>query len=153
MAEEQFDPGVDILTAGQECKEIIFIVKGKVELIVFNEDKSEHVLETLKQGDIIGSYSVLFNEKVFFTARTTTFVKILVLPQEFFRKNKDIIEGLEEAIMYAENKVDNLGVPFCDFIIIRPKESSFTKLRRAVKKAKMLDRLLERAIKESEKTE
>jgi len=70
---------------------MIFIVQGVVDLVVFDQDGNEKILDTLSQGDIIGMYSVLFDETTIFSAVTKTSVRILTLDQDFFADYKDVI--------------------------------------------------------------
>ena len=56
-------------------------------------------LAFLKQGDIVGQYSALFDETVKFTARAVSKVRLLTLGQEFY---DNTIDGLPEAIERAE---------------------------------------------------
>jgi len=64
-------------------------VEGIIDLIVFDPQGEEYVLETLQQGDNIGQYSVIFNEGFIFTAVAKSSVRILTLSSEFFMKKVD----------------------------------------------------------------
>ena len=46
----------------------MFVVTGYIELQVYNTFGEVYILDTLVQGDIIGMYSILFNEGFLFTA-------------------------------------------------------------------------------------
>ena len=62
LGEENFEAGTDILTEGDTCKAIYIIVQGQVEITTSNSDDGETHITFLKQGDIIGQYSPLFDE-------------------------------------------------------------------------------------------
>jgi len=79
MEEEVYDKGSVIISTGEVSKEIFFIVQGQVELTVDDSQGNSMVLEVLKPGELMGAYSVLFNEKVYFTAKAKTKLKLLVL--------------------------------------------------------------------------
>jgi len=66
---------------------------------------------------------VLFDEESNFTVKALSNVRILTLTQEFFIQNKETIEGIEEAIEYAEEIADEFGVPICDFKVFCPEPS------------------------------
>ena len=54
MNEESFEKGTEIISTGEKCSSIIFIVSGQVELLVYDDQGNEYVLEILTQGDMIG---------------------------------------------------------------------------------------------------
>jgi len=56
------------LEAGRKCHELIFIVNGKVDIIVEDKFGEKSVLETLYQGSNIGQYAVLSKLPLFFSA-------------------------------------------------------------------------------------
>lgn len=57
---ENYEKHGTIFTKGTDCHSIFFIVSGEVELLVDQiHTNTEHVLDTLTPGSVIGSYSVL----------------------------------------------------------------------------------------------
>jgi CRP-like cAMP-binding protein len=54
LKEEFYEKGTEIITSGENCTQIFFVVQGTIELQVVNSIGEKFVLETLKQGDIIG---------------------------------------------------------------------------------------------------
>ena len=77
-----------------------------------------------------------------FTAVAAKNVRILTLPQEFFLMNQDAIAGLKDAIIVAEQRVEDFGVPVCDFIkFSRTQPSALFKFKRAVNHVIMLNKI------------
>ena len=54
MKEEFFDKGTEIITIGENCNSIMFIVNGEVELQITDQYGDKMVLESLGQGSHIG---------------------------------------------------------------------------------------------------
>ena len=115
LNEEYVEAGTEIVSSGEHCSSLIFLVQGQIELVIYDENGNESTLELLNQGDVIGQYSVLFDEEIMFSVFAKTNVRILTLSQEFFRSNLELIDGLEEAILEAEDIVDVFGIPICDY--------------------------------------
>ena len=90
----------------QICRKLYFIAYGFVDLEIIDKHGDVHVLDTLEQGDLIGQYSVLYeNFLVFRVVAKSTSVKILALDgQKFFMDlgDTDKIAGLKSAIELAE---------------------------------------------------
>mmetsp|Transcript_26747 Transcript_26747/g.40811 ORF Transcript_26747/g.40811 Transcript_26747/m.40811 type:complete len:129 (+) Transcript_26747:524-910(+) len=84
MEEEFIEKGADVVCAGEACSSIIFLVHGVLELLIFDNDGNEFVLDVLKPGDIVGQYSVIFSESFLFTVRTKSNARILHLRNSFF---------------------------------------------------------------------
>ena len=138
MSEEYIEAGTEIISSGEIIKSIIFIVEGDISLTVFDSQGNEITLENLNQGDVIGQYSVLFNEEIMFSVKALTNARILTLSEEFFSKNKEYIDGIEDAIIEAEDFVDKYGIPICDFKPFVLCDTKFGKIRRALNRAKRL---------------
>ena len=47
MEERVFQPGTDIISTGEKCSEIIFMVNGLVELLVFDLDGESYILDEM----------------------------------------------------------------------------------------------------------
>lgn len=63
----------------------MFVVQGKLELEIRDEMTGDRFsLDILQQGDIIGQYHVLYEERFLFMARAVTQVRLLHLPASFF---------------------------------------------------------------------
>jgi len=91
---------------------------------------------TLQQGDSFGQYSVLFNEEFSFSVKSKTKVRLLKLSQDFFIDSKEAINGLNSAIEYAEDLVEEFGIPICDFKLFDIIMNKKLKFRRAITKIK-----------------
>jgi len=65
-------------------------------------------------------------------------VRVLTLDQDFFIKNREEIEGLEDAIIECEDTVEAGGTPLCDFQKFYKANSLREKLQRAKEKAVLL---------------
>jgi len=77
----------------------------------------QHIIDTLQQGDIIGSYSVFQNDKLYFEAIAASTVRILSLDDQFFTHmvEDDIIHGLCDSLDVARENVAEFGVPYIDY--------------------------------------
>lgn len=62
----------------------MFVVNGLVEIEVEDNNHNKYLLDTLKQGDLIGQYSVLFGQEIEFNATAKTHCRLLQLPDTFF---------------------------------------------------------------------
>ena len=55
MVEEAYQKGVPLVEQDTNCDSIIFIVSGKVDIVIVDEITTDaFILDTLKQGDFIG---------------------------------------------------------------------------------------------------
>lgn len=54
---ENFEKGAKVLQRGSECKGIIYIVSGQVDLII-DRDGKEYILDSLGPGCTVGNYSI-----------------------------------------------------------------------------------------------
>ena len=112
-----FKKDQEMIKYGQECKEIIFIVDGLIEIEVHNSKGECCVLDILKQGDVIGQYAILTKTGYKFDANALTDGKIFTLSEAFLLKNKEKIEGLSQALQFANELVSEDGVPIQDYRI------------------------------------
>ena len=142
MKEEFFEEGTEIISSNEQCKQLIFVVQGHIELQIYNSFGEIYILDTLVQGDIIGMYSILFNEGFLFTAMAKNSVRVLSLDRDFFLEKYEEIEGLSGTILKAEKHVETYGMPICDFKkYSRKPKSPIEKLRRAVEHIIVLNQL------------
>ena len=85
MQEMIYQKGNQILGFEEDCTNIYFIVNGKVDLEIMDQEGNIHVLETLQQGDNIGQYSVLYHSDLVFSIMAkSTSVRLLTLNDKFF---------------------------------------------------------------------
>ena len=47
LRDEFYDEGVEIITNGESCDSLIFVVKGLIELKIVDNDANYHTLEVL----------------------------------------------------------------------------------------------------------
>lgn len=88
----------------------------------------------------MGQYSVLFDKPLNFRAVSKTNSTILVLNQDFFVNSSELIEGLEDCIIEAEETVELEGIPYLDFKkYANKKEKIQTRLSTALKRLTKLD--------------
>ena len=142
MIEEYFDKGSTIIGSGEECTSIMFVVYGKIELIIPDNRGEKHILRTLIQGDMLGQYSTLFNKSFVFSAIAKTNVRLLTIDRSFFLDYRDVIKDVDDAVYQAELFTEKFGTPTCDFKIfddevLKPSH----KLKRAYDHLKILNRL------------
>lgn len=124
LEESIYQPGAEIIQVGDTCSAIMFIVNGLVDVEILDADRNKFLLDTLKQGDSIGQYSVLFGQAFEFNATARTHVRILTLSENFFGhfsheadSGDKGLDGFCEAIDRAQAHVDQFDVPVCDFKI------------------------------------
>ena len=48
MKEEFFEKGTEIVSSGENCTQIMFVVQGSIELQIVNSIGEKYILETLK---------------------------------------------------------------------------------------------------------
>ena len=140
MKEEFFDAGTELVAHGEKCPSVMFVVQGKIDLKVIDKSGEKFLLQSLKQGDMLGQYSVLFDEPLLFTAHAVSNLRILTIDQSFFMEYKDTINGLEDAIYEAETHVEDYGMPLCDFKLFATVSSPLKRFRRAVKHVIILNK-------------
>ena len=63
---------------------LMFIVNGFVDIEIEDTDHNPYLLDTLKQGDLVGQYSVLFGQEYEFKMTAKTSVRVLKLSDHFF---------------------------------------------------------------------
>ena len=86
MIKEKYESGIEIISKGDLCSSITFLVHGKIDIEIETEDGTQ-VVQTLKRGDMIGCKSVLDGSELDFTAITASNVTTFVLTKEYFDTN------------------------------------------------------------------
>ena len=89
----------------------MFVVDGEIEIEVHNSKGECCVLDILKQGDVIGQYSILKDTGYKFDANALNSGKVFVLSNDFLLANIHKIEGLSNALTFANELVKEEGVP------------------------------------------
>ena len=62
MQEEYIEKGIEIASPDQDMEQIIFIVEGRADVVVYDQEGNEKIIDILNQGDVIGQYSALSSE-------------------------------------------------------------------------------------------
>ena len=89
MKADFYEEGAELVETGEILDKIYFIENGSIDLFVYDKHNEKHKMATLRQGSIIGSYSVHFNRQALFTAvARRKGVKVLTLDQHFFAHHK-----------------------------------------------------------------
>lgn len=146
---ENFEQGAKVITRGTECTCIHFIISGEMELVV-DRDNREHMLDILREGAVVGSYSIFNDSPYQFTGRARTSLSMLVLTQEDLLHLTEQHERLQDAIEGATEWVIDNEVPVCDYTIPKIIEAEndpffghLHRLRRAVHRVIILNRARE----------
>ena len=122
MEQTIYNPGAEIIKVGDHCHHILFVVNGLVDVQIVDGNQNKTTIDTLKQGDLIGQYSVINGDEFEFAVQARTNVRVLYLTREFINyfTNEDLvgdrqIEGFMKAISRARTTIQKFGVPICDF--------------------------------------
>ena len=67
LKEEVYEADSEILATNEPCTAMYFVVQGRINLYIHSSLGEKHLLQCLKQGDVLGQYSVLFNQKFLFS--------------------------------------------------------------------------------------
>lgn len=54
MKEEFFDAGTELVSHGEKCPSVMYVVQGKIDLKVIDKSGEKFLLQSLKQGDMLG---------------------------------------------------------------------------------------------------
>ena len=111
-----FDPNSHIVRSGETTKEIIFISKGVVEILV---DDSDKIVGTMSEGDYFGNLSIMLGEKRTASVWTTDFCETFVLySEDFFRIKKEYPEFMEVMKKISSEKTDQSMQLLLDGIVL-----------------------------------
>ena len=55
MVEEIFEKDIEIISYGEVCDKMYFIIEGKISIEIQNKDKKCWEINVLKSGDVIGA--------------------------------------------------------------------------------------------------
>ena len=109
----------EILTPGQICDHVFFIMKGVVEIYI-QSGNEQVVIDYLGKGSVVGQYSILGREKTLFGMRAVLAgtTSVLCLGRETFETLRMKRQEVDQALLYAEDFIDKQGVPQIDFLMI-----------------------------------
>ena len=106
LASEYFDAGQVVLEAGTQGDRFYLIARGHVQVVVAAPDGSDHVLDTLRDGDYFGEMALLQDRPRTATVRTVTPSVFLTMGRDDFLKlvasTPGMIEVLEERMTQSE---------------------------------------------------
>jgi len=82
MIKESYEEGIEIISNGDQCDSIIFVISGKIEIEVELDNDDAQVVANLKRGDMIGCNSVVEGLQYDFSAvATSSNVSVFKLPK------------------------------------------------------------------------
>ena len=113
-----YDKDIEIISNGDSCDGILFVISGKIDIEVEGEEGEDKVVATLKRGDIIGCKSVLEGLEYDFNALSTSkSVSVFKLSKEFLDANVKKVQGLNDLLLEGLNYYQNSPDNNYDFII------------------------------------
>ena len=114
LRQEQFEDGNVIFREGDNCKGIIFVMEGGVE-ISYTENGQSIVIDTLVQGSSLFSYSCLAEKSIPLTGIAVGKTTVLVLPYETLEASRNVNSNFNAELEVIEDYIENNGVPPCDY--------------------------------------
>ena len=108
-----------ILSPGQICDHVFFVMMGVVEIFVYSGN-DEVVIDYLGKGSVIGQYSVLGREKSLLGMRAVKAgcTSILCLDHDTFESMRMKRQEVDQALQVAEDYIDKQGVPQIDYVMV-----------------------------------
>lgn len=114
-----------LFRAGEVCKDIYIINNGELNIYVHNNSK-ETYLESLYTGCSIGAYSSLSQEAFTISGRAQTDITLLKLPFSKMSELREKFEDLDKVMGEYESYIEDNGLPYCDYRLLRNKNSDMT---------------------------
>jgi hypothetical protein len=112
---ETYNPGSLIARSGEKVEEIIFISRGKMEII----PKYEGNLSFLEAGDYFGDLPLILGERRNASIRTLNFCEVFILKSNhFFHIKKEFPEFMEVIKKTSKEKSEKVKQLLLDEIII-----------------------------------
>jgi subfamily B ATP-binding cassette protein HlyB/CyaB len=100
----------EILKQGARDDRRLYVVRQGEVRIVRQEEGSEYVLATLRQGEIFGEKACLLRQEQMVSVITNTETRLLVIPDKtvhfILERNPKLREALEERIRFAERELE-----------------------------------------------
>jgi ATP-binding cassette subfamily B protein len=100
----------EILKQGARDDRRLYVVRQGEVRIVRQEEGSEYVLATLRQGEIFGEKACLLRQEQMVSVITNTETRLLVIPEKtvhfILERNPKLREALEERIRFAERELE-----------------------------------------------
>lgn len=114
--------GDTIFSQGDKANHLYIVCRGKMKIKKYTVDGKEQILYILSNGDFIGAFNLLKEDRFDFTAEAIEDTEISTVSKEAFNsvliKNPDItikvLEKAYERIIKVESLVDRLGTNSVD---------------------------------------
>lgn len=113
---ENYEEGAKVFIGGAECRKIMIVVKGELELIVEHHSFDFH-LELLGIGSVLGAYSIINESQYQFSGKARTPLSLLVLDRDDLIDVADKVEEVTDSIEVATQFIIDGEVPLCDFTV------------------------------------
>lgn len=97
---EKFSPGETVIRQGQDGEGLYMIVSGAVDVIFEDENKVEHGISGLAEGDLFGEIALLTRSKATASVRASQTAHLLCLPKDVF--NEIIMTHPQILVLIAE---------------------------------------------------
>ena len=122
--------GKYLFKSGTSCKDLHIIVSGEVDIFITNQKKQENYLDTLYQGCVISTYSVLTEDDYTISAQAKTDWVVLRLSNQVIEKMRDRYKELDYIISEYEQYIEEEGLPYCDYKIFRTGINQMTPIKK-----------------------
>ena len=119
LKQEYYQEDDVIFNIGDPTNKAYFITQGIIDLYIPSEEGDMILLDQLKIGSSLGSYSLLSEQTRMFKAIAKTYCAVTVLTQADITRLKFMYGDELKSIDEAEEWVQENGVPFMDFRIYR----------------------------------
>lgn len=117
MKEKTFQKDFELITTGDTCNEILFVLEGKVEIEIHKDGGDCWELGILRHGDVIGTNSILYQSIYYFNAIAVKDVRVYSLDADFFEDFKHKINFLNDTMENARDDIDESEIFIKDYII------------------------------------
>jgi hypothetical protein len=115
---EVYDEGAKIYKANTKMKKMYIIADGEISMKVKN-GFTDVTIDILYSGCQLGAFTVLRQDEMIMSAVAKSKVTVLSLSHEFIQRFREINLKFDEAITMAEDYVEQVGLPYCDYLIYR----------------------------------
>lgn len=101
-----FEKGQIIIWKGDQTTDLYIILKGKVNVITFDEKGNELIITTLSKGDFVGELSLIDGKPRSMSVETLTDTQVAVIRRNFFLKAIEKYPQL--CLQLAKNLVERI---------------------------------------------
>ena len=92
-----------------KCSKLIFVIDGELHSEVMNSEGETCIIDILQKGDVIGQYSIINEEELYFSLQTVTDCTLMTVERNFLYTTN--IVGMKEAITFGRELIAEEGVP------------------------------------------